>query len=305
MLPDSLTAITDLLVMSRSEEHSDDTMTWDATRRVYLDDDGNEILPSQIREWVDGTIENAQGEINDKAGDLLLGVITVAAFFVFMGELLTSLHLAACVIAYGGEDGMNNARWGRVDDRISSELAYLTAFEEQVANAARDTEFIANSLAAIAGTNERKIAESIVTAIQAEGRADIVGTVATAVDLAGAEIDRGVIETTIDSFGDRIESLIWGEVDSRSRSYPNAAYGTYENSVRDRETGAGAIGVRRVSEDDDASCDVCPELATDEYVALNEIADIGDSPCASRCRCWFEFEYLNVDPLEIDREIYA
>jgi len=46
-------------------------------------------------------------------------------------------------------------------------------------------------------------------------------------------------------------------------------------------------------------------LATEEYVGLAEIVDIGSAECLGNCRCWPEFEYLNVEPLEIERFIYA
>lgn len=276
-------------------------MTWNSTLRRYEDANGKPIDSAQIRQWVDEFISNSQAEIDNQSNQLLDGAITIAAFFAFLTGLLTSMHIASSLIAYGGENEMNNTRWGRVDEKVSSELAYLATFQEQVEESQVVTESLAAMVANTAETPE--LVSAIVDAIRTEGRSNILGTVSSVVDSAEVEISN--LSPIVDSFSDRIGSIIWGEVESRSRSYPDSVFATYENSVKGRETDAGAIGVRRVSLDDAASCDDCPPLATDEYVSMDEITDIGDTACLANCRCWFEFEYLNVEPLEIDRGIYA
>lgn len=275
-------------------------MEWDAQRRVYVNN-GKDVSPRQLREWIDSAIGNAQEEVDQESTKLLEGSITVAAFFLFLGSLITSMHIASSLIAYGGEDEMNGTRWGRIDEKLSSELAYLEAFKEQVQESETVTqslaEFIANSSGA---TDTRIAAQTISEVIQAEGRADIVTTVDGALESAGVVESNLEVRTIIDSFGERIESIIWGEVESRARSYPDAAFATYENSVKDREIDAGVIGVRRVSEDDAASCDECPALANDEYVSMDEITDIGDTICSANCRCYYEFEAAGQGDIIID-----
>lgn len=281
-------------------------MEWNAQRRAYVTDNGEEVSPAQVRQSIDGFIDNSRAEIDQESAKLLAGAITVAAFFAFLSSLITSMHIASSLIAYGGEDEMNNARWGRVDERLSSELAYLEAFKEQVQEAEIVTQSLAEFLANSSGTTDtRAAASAIAEAIQTEGRADIAAAVESALESVGVVVDAPALEPIIDSFGARLESIIWGEAQSRATSYPDAAWGTYERGVKGRETDAGAVGVRRVCLDDAASCDDCPPLATEEYVGMDEIMDIGDSACMGNCRCWFEFSYLNVEPLEIDREIYA
>ena len=74
-------------------------------------------------------------------------------------------------------------------------------------------------------------------------------------------------------------------------------YGTYENNVRAREKDAGITLVRRVTEGDDRVCEGCDAASSDEYVAMDEIADIGTQECNSRDRCFFEFSYAGVEGL--------
>lgn len=94
-------------------------------------------------------------------------------------------------------------------------------------------------------------------------------------------------------------------VENRAGMYANAAYSTYENQVRERERDAGVILGRRVCEEDGESCDECIEAATEEYMPLDELSDIGSLQCLNNCRCSIEFSYEGVEPVQIDREVYA
>ena len=94
-------------------------------------------------------------------------------------------------------------------------------------------------------------------------------------------------------------------VENRAGMYANAAYSTYENQVRERERDAGVIMGRRVCEEDGQSCDECIEAATEEYMPLEELSDIGSLQCLNNCRCSIEFSYEGVEPIQIEAEIYA
>lgn len=296
-------------------------MTWDATRRIYLDDNGNPVDPEQLREWIDSFIENAKAEVDDHSTQLLEGAITVAAFFLFLSELVTSMHLASAMVAYGGESEMTNQRWGRVDEKLSSEIAYLEAFRERVEQAQVTAEAMASQVADLATANpvipagledvvRERVAQAIignsVTDVETVTREAVVEAIADSVGTEeAAAIGRELAGETIDAFSERLEDLIWGEVESRSRQYMDSVYGQYENSVKAREGDAGAASVRRVTEGDDRVCDECDAAASDEYVSFDEITDIGDTICGGNCRCSFEFEYAGVGPLEIEEESYA
>jgi hypothetical protein len=90
---------------------------------------------------------------------------------------------------------------------------------------------------------------------------------------------------------------------NRAAMYADAAYTTYENNVAAREQDAGVALARRVCEDDDSSCDECPELATEEFMPLDEVTDIGGATCGSRCRCFYEFSLEGVEPIRIDATV--
>lgn len=296
-------------------------MTWNSKTRRYVDDNGNEVDPADVRQFIDDYIDEEQKSTDEQTALLLAGTITIAAFFAYLSEKIIAMHGAATVVAYGGEDNVSRETWAVTGAKINSELNYLANFQSQVEDAARTAQEIASDVALASAADpsvpaglESLIEERVASAIIANSVSDVESVTAAAVkdalaDSVGPEVAASVAESvtteTLDAFSGRLEQLIFGEIGSRGRSYADAAYGTYENSVLAREGEAGAVGVRRVSEDDDKSCDDCPLLATDEYVAMDEIADIGDSQCGGNCRCWFEFEFLNVEPLEIDREIYA
>lgn len=90
---------------------------------------------------------------------------------------------------------------------------------------------------------------------------------------------------------------------NRAGMYAEAAYSTYENNVAQREVDSGAVGARRICENDESSCEECVEAATDEYLSLSEVADIGSLQCLNNCRCYYEFSYEGVEPLRIDETV--
>ena len=288
-------------------------MKWNPQTRRYEDSKGKPIPESQIRQDVDEFIASNQDEVDNKTEELIAGTITVAAFFLFMRGMLTSMHGAAGVVAYGGEEQMGSKEWGRIAEKVASELAYLENFERQLLATQQATESLAVDAAALIARNadvpaglesvvEQRVLSALMQGTSVEDA--IAGALA---DSVGVDAAQGVAATvTADVLeSQRMENLIWGQVSSRARMYPDAAFATYENSVKDRETDVGAIGARRITEGDEHVCDGCEGAASDVYVPISEIADIGDFECGGRDRCHFEFEYLGVEPLEIAREVYA
>jgi hypothetical protein len=76
---------------------------------------------------------------------------------------------------------------------------------------------------------------------------------------------------------------------ARAISYAESGYRTYENGVLQREKDAGTGFARRVLDADAENCEDCPGLATEEFLPITEVAEIGDSICQSRCRCQIEY----------------
>jgi hypothetical protein len=97
----------------------------------------------------------------------------------------------------------------------------------------------------------------------------------------------------IPAIGKLAEDLIGGQIINRAGMYPESAFATYENNVMMREGDEGVTLGRRVLEHGD-NCEDCIAAATEEFVPLDELAEIGDSVCQSRCRCEFEFQIGDV-----------
>src|SRR5438128_11268662 len=100
-------------------------MEWNAATRQYLDNDGNPIPPSRIREYIDQFIENSQKDVSDKTTALRAGEITVAAFFAWLAGKIINMHGTAAGIAYGGGDEMDRQRGRRARERTHAELEAL------------------------------------------------------------------------------------------------------------------------------------------------------------------------------------
>lgn len=79
------------------------------------------------------------------------------------------------------------------------------------------------------------------------------------------------------------------EVVNRAGMYANAAYSTFENNVRERESDSGVTLGRRVCEEDGTSCEECVGAADTYFRPLDEIEDIGSLQCLNNCRCFIEY----------------
>ena len=284
-------------------------MRWNKETRQYEDARGNPIPPAQIRQEVDDWIKSEQSEVDKKSEAMLAGSITVAAFFHWLKDKITSMHGTSGVVAYGGEAEMNDERWGRVGEKLASEIAYLENFQRQVEEAQKVTQQIAADVARLADRNPLvpsgldSVVESAVTsALRETDAAGRMASVADAIESAladsiGTEAEQIGIDIAAEALASRdLEELIWGQISSRSQSYADKAWATYANNEKSREADAGLSLVQRICEDDSASCDICPDLATDDYVPFDEVTDIGDGTMC-QCRCYFVFSYAGVEGL--------
>lgn len=72
---------------------------------------------------------------------------------------------------------------------------------------------------------------------------------------------------------------------ARAIQYGESAYKTYQNGVFNRERDAGVGFARRVLDVNAENCEDCPSLATDHFLPITEVAEIGNSSCGGMCRC--------------------
>jgi hypothetical protein len=267
---------------------------WNPKLRRYEDKNGKPIPPQQIRDYIEEFILAQKEDIDREHTQTMKGLasgILIAGFFHFMREKIKEMHGAAGVIAYGGEAEMNPKRWDRIGEKIASEVSYLKGFHSAVLEARQTTDEILHRVSLVAELTG--VEEAILTTAPSQ----LVPVVDSLAGSAAADV-----VTTAEPLFD---TLIWGEVGSRARMYADGTYSTWANSEKAREMDAGVLLGRRITEGDSNVCEDCENAASDEYVSLAELQDIGDSICTVNCRCTIEFSYEGVEPLAIDRDVYA
>jgi hypothetical protein len=261
-------------------------MKFDPKRRLYLDDRNRVIPPRQVRKYIDEFITHEQQLVVKAAQKLITGSFLPAEFFKFMESKITGWHSIAGTIAYGGEEQMNAVRWGRINERIFSELGYLAEFESEVEASFKAVDMIANKVA-IAVAKEfpdaqaeirERVARALFTAPPSEA-----ATIAkqSVIEVVGSELPINV--------GPEAGFLIGGTIEPRAEMYPNAIWTTHEMEMLERERDNGVTLGRRICEQDGASCEECVDAATEEFVPLDDLAEIGSLQCLNNCRCEFEF----------------
>ena len=91
------------------------------------------------------------------------------------------------------------------------------------------------------------------------------------------------------------EALSAEGITARASLYAEAGYSQFVSQTSQRESDNGVSMGRRVCAEDDASCDECVGAATEEFIPLDEIPDIGSLTCMHNCRCEIEYE----EPLDL------
>lgn len=81
----------------------------------------------------------------------------------------------------------------------------------------------------------------------------------------------------------------------RSDLYGNASNGTYEAMRTRAFLAAGFEEGRRVLETGADHCDDCLEYASEGWMPIEDIPEIGNSQCLTRCRCEIEFRRIGDD----------
>lgn len=266
-------------------------MIWDARQRRYEDSRGRPLTPAQIRDYIEEFIQFEKQSVRAESEKLLRREIAVAAFFAFMRQKITAWHSISGQIAYGGQDEMTAQRWKRINEKIISEIEYLNDFEQQAERSFQAaellTERVVNSLPLEVGPLvEEIVADSLVRAAPSEAESVAKKAIVDTLEVENASEIADVV-----SFAGilGVGLLMGGTIQSRAEMYTDATYATYENNVLAREMDEGVTLGRRISEKDGEVCVDCEAAATDEFVPLADLPEIGDSVCGPRCRCEFEF----------------
>lgn len=210
--------------------------SYNKKRRLYVDSRGVRLTDREIREALDEYIDSVQVGMARQAAKFTAGEISISQLFNTLEAEVTALHGASGSIAYGGLPQMDFEKWGRIENKLVTELNYLNQFRDDVQSALTTGE-----------------------TLSAEGIANRAG--------------------------------LYGE----------AAYSEYIAQVVEREGDSGVTLGRRICVDDESSCEECPAAATEEFIPLEDIPEIGSLACVHRCRCEVEFSTGDVEfrPSEI------
>src|SRR5215831_12193780 len=122
-------------------------MQYDARRRVYVNDDGSIVSPSQLRQQINQYIANEQAEVDAQTTRMRAGEITVAVFFAWLAAKIHEVHGAAAIVAHGGPENMTAENWAEVGRVIQEELDYLAKFQAETEAAEAAAESIAQRAA--------------------------------------------------------------------------------------------------------------------------------------------------------------
>jgi len=121
-------------------------MQWDAEQRRYEDDDGNPLIPAEVRSEIHQFIEDQRTEVRRESARMLSGEIQPSVFFQYMRGRIDSWHSIAGAIAYGGEEQLDDERDARIEQRIQSELDFLDEFEQEAEASFEAVETIAEEV---------------------------------------------------------------------------------------------------------------------------------------------------------------
>lgn len=91
------------------------------------------------------------------------------------------------------------------------------------------------------------------------------------------------------------ERMVDGQFVNRAAMYANAGHATLEESNRRLQAENGAQWERRLL-DDAENCQDCIEYAELGWQEIGTLPEIGDSSCASNCRCVFEYSGSDEQP---------
>jgi len=110
-----------------------DKYTWDALRRVYINDaTGKVVTPWQQRQIGLRIVNKSAAAMKQLAEDYVEGAASFEEWAVGMREAVKSVHSAMSQFAYGGKAQMGVAERGRLGATIRDQYKYLSQFALEV-----------------------------------------------------------------------------------------------------------------------------------------------------------------------------
>ena len=103
---------------------------WSYGRAIgrYRDSKGRFLSESSVQSLVDSRINRLDRNLRKFTKMLADGAITLDQWQGSVREAIKAAHLQAAIIGHGGKDGMGNAEYGRIGQRLRREYAFLQGF---------------------------------------------------------------------------------------------------------------------------------------------------------------------------------
>lgn len=102
--------------------------TFDKEKRKYIDDEGNVVSESQVKQWLSDLLDALLLLFISRAKSFFSEEITFAEFFELTQADLDSLHRASAALAFGGFDQMQSDDHFNVEQMIFFQLAFFRNF---------------------------------------------------------------------------------------------------------------------------------------------------------------------------------
>lgn len=164
-------------------------MKWDSKKRRYVDENGRVMSEFQVRREIDEYITEEQAKVEREGEKLLAGLITLAAFFLFMRNKVETWHTVIGSIAYGGRSQVDAERAARIAAKVKTEMLFLNKFRE-------DVKAMTEKARVLAASSELKVAEAFAqTAASIPSRASLYASAAYSTyvnNVTAREFDEGV-----------------------------------------------------------------------------------------------------------------
>lgn len=102
--------------------------SYDRSAGRYRDSKGRFLSESSVQKLVNGRIDRLDGNLRQFTKMLADGAITLDQWQGSVREAIKAAHLQAAMIGHGGKDGMGNAEYGRIGQRLRQEYTFLQGF---------------------------------------------------------------------------------------------------------------------------------------------------------------------------------
>lgn len=127
-----MTSLDNLSQFSSIVLRLDADWSYDPLSGRYRGKNGRFLSVKAVEALVDGRISKLDATLKHLTRSLIDGSITIDQWQNSVREALKSAHIQAAIVGHGGRDGMGNAEYGRIGQRLRQEYSYLQNFARDI-----------------------------------------------------------------------------------------------------------------------------------------------------------------------------